>query len=45
MADPSKGVSAIPLKVKFKVSKVKIYIDSPSVSGWNEIDAIGLRLE
>jgi hypothetical protein len=29
--------------VKFKTKRVKVYIDSPSVAGWNEIDAVGLR--
>ena len=37
------GVSEIPVKVAFKTNRVKIYIDSPSVPGWNEIDAVGLR--
>jgi hypothetical protein len=47
-ADPTaagtdKGVSEIPVKVNFKVARVKIYLDSRSVAGWNEIDAVGLR--
>jgi small-conductance mechanosensitive channel len=25
------------------VQKIKLYLDSPAVPGWNEIDAIGLR--
>jgi hypothetical protein len=37
------GVSEIPVKVNFKTNRVKIYLDSPSVPGWNEIDAVGLR--
>ncbi len=37
------GVSEIPVKAAFKTNRVKIYIDSPSVPGWNEIDAVGLR--
>ncbi len=39
-----KGVSEIPVKVTFKTKRVKIYVDSPGVPGWNEIDAVGLRV-
>lgn len=38
-----KGIAAIPVKVEYKVKRVKIYLDSPAVQGWNEIDAVGLR--
>ena len=46
-ADPTKpgsvrGVSSIPVAVNFKTSRVKIYLDSPKVPGWNEIDTVGL---
>lgn len=41
--DKDKGISVILVKTKFKVNKVKIYIDSPKVPGWNEIDAVGIR--
>ncbi len=41
--DAGLGVSEIPVKVSFKTNRVKIYLDSPSVPGWNEIDAVGLR--
>jgi len=37
------GISVIPVEVKFKTKRVKIYVDSPSVPGWNEIDAVGIR--
>jgi hypothetical protein len=37
------GISEIPLKVDFKTTRVKLYIDSKNVKGWNEIDAVGLR--
>lgn len=48
--DPSKpgsgsGVSLISFKIDFKdlqVSRVKIYLQSTKVRGWNEIDAVGL---
>ncbi len=39
----AKGISVIPVKVKFKTKRIKIYLDSPAVPGWNEIDAVGLR--
>jgi hypothetical protein len=41
--DAGMGVSEIPVKAAFKTNRVKIYIDSPNVPGWNEIDAVGLR--
>ena len=37
-----RGVSTIPIRAGFKTSKVKIYINSPQVPGWNEIDAVQL---
>lgn len=36
------GVSEIPIEVDFATQRVKIYLDSKNVSGWNEIDAVGL---
>ncbi len=42
-ADEAMGVSLIPVKVDFKVNRVKIYINSKDVPNWNEIDAVGLR--
>jgi hypothetical protein len=39
----ARGVSIIPIKTDFPVNKVKLYLDSPAVPGWNEIDAVGLR--
>lgn len=46
-ADPTpagqeKGVSVIPVHPAFDVSRIRIYLDSPKVPGWNEIDAVGL---
>ncbi|HEV8379821.1 MAG TPA: hypothetical protein VGP99_13295 [Tepidisphaeraceae bacterium] len=38
----SRGVSSVPVSVNFKTSRVKIYLDSPRVQGWNEIDTVGL---
>lgn len=38
-----KGVSIIPLQLKKqKINRVRIYLNSPAVQGWNEIDAVGL---
>ena len=37
------GVSEIPVKVDFKMARVKLYVESTKVPGWNEIDAVGLR--
>lgn len=42
-AGSERGVSVIPLKVKkLKIQRVKLFINSPAVSGYNEIDAVGL---
>jgi hypothetical protein len=42
-AGSGKGISKIACKkVKFLTNRIKIYIDSPAVVGWNEIDAVGL---
>jgi hypothetical protein len=38
-----RGVSVIPVAVPFNTRAVKIYIDSRTVPGWNEVDAVGLR--
>jgi len=42
-ADNEQGVSEIPVKADFKTNRIKLYIDSKSVPGWNEIDAVGIR--
>ena len=47
-ADPTpvgagRGVSEIPIDVKFKVQRAKIHLDSTLVAGFNEIDAVGLK--
>lgn len=41
--DSERGVSEIPVKANFKTNRIKIYLASKSVPGWNEIDAVGLR--
>ncbi len=38
-----KGVSKIAVDVPFKTNRIKLYLDSKAVPGWNEIDAVGLR--
>ncbi len=42
-ADEARGVSVVPIKVDFKVNRVKIYLKSTEIAGWNEIDAVGLK--
>jgi hypothetical protein len=37
-----KGISVIGFKVPVKTERVRIHIDSPRLSGWNEFDAVGL---
>ncbi len=41
--DTDMGTSEIPVKANFKTNRIKLYLDSPSVPGWNEIDAVGIR--
>ena len=41
--DVPKGISVIPVEIGFPTSKIKIYLDSPAVPGWNEIDAVAMR--
>lgn len=37
------GVSEVAVKPNFKTNRVKIYLASKDVAGWNEIDAVGLK--
>jgi hypothetical protein len=37
------GVSRIPISASFKTGRIKLYIDSPAVPGYNEIDAVGIE--
>jgi hypothetical protein len=40
---PSDGLKlSLPVKIPFQVNRIKITLDSVSVPGWNEIDAVGL---
>lgn len=38
------GVSVFPVKVDFPFRKLKLYINSDEVPGYNEVDAVGLRM-
>jgi beta-lactamase regulating signal transducer with metallopeptidase domain len=38
-----RGISIIPTDVEFMSNRIKVYIDSPAVLGWNEIDAVGIH--
>lgn len=40
-----RGVSKIPIALGADVQKFKLYIDSPAVRGWNEIDAVAAEDE
>ncbi|MHC4982169.1 MAG: hypothetical protein ACYTF6_03245 [Planctomycetota bacterium] len=40
--DRDKGISVIPFQTEYKIDRLRIYLDSPKVNGWNEIDAVGL---
>lgn len=41
--DQPRGVSVYPIEPAAPIKKLKVYIDSASVPGWNEIDAVGMR--
>jgi hypothetical protein len=38
-----RGVSEIAVKTYFKTNRIKLYLNSKDVPGYNEIDAVGLR--
>jgi hypothetical protein len=37
------GVSRLPVAAGIRTGRIKVYINSPAVPGWNEIDAVGLE--
>lgn len=39
----ARGVSTIPVTMNIQTTQIKVFLDSPNVPGWNEIDAVGLR--
>ena len=41
--DVEMGTSEVPVKADFKTNRIRIYIASKDVPGWNEIDAVGVR--
>ncbi len=41
--DKDQGVSIVPCKGSFKTNRIKIFLKSTAVPGWNEIDAVGVR--
>ncbi|MCC6796239.1 MAG: M48 family metalloprotease [Candidatus Hydrogenedentes bacterium] len=40
--DTPLNVTEVPLPVGTKTQRIKLYLDSPAVKGWNEIDAVAL---
>lgn len=41
-AGAEKGISVIAVHPPAVLNRIRIYLDSPKVPGWNEIDAVGL---
>ena len=45
--DPSAGkdigISVLEVKKPLYSARIKLYLDSPNVPGWNEIDAVGIK--
>lgn len=41
-AGKEKGISVIAIHPDFDLSRIRVYLNSPRVAGWNEIDAVGL---
>ena len=39
----SMGTAKLPVTVGFSTKMVKVYLHSKAVTGWNEIDAVGIR--
>lgn len=37
------GVSKIEVRADFKLTRIKLILDSKNVAGWNEIDAVGIH--
>lgn len=40
--DAQRGVSRIDIETVHRTKRIRIYLDSPRVAGWNEIDAVGM---
>ena len=41
-AGAASGISRLPVSANIATNRIKLYIDSQNVQGWNEIDAVGL---
>jgi hypothetical protein len=41
-AGSTSGVSRLPTYSGIKTNRIKLYLDSPAVPGWHEIDAVGI---
>lgn len=41
-AGREKGIAVIAVQPEFDLTRIRVYVDSPKVPGWNEIDAVGL---
>lgn len=37
------GIAKIPVEPVMPVKKIRLYLDSENVAGWNEIDAVGIK--
>ncbi len=37
------GIAKLPITSSPRTDRIRIYLDSPKVRGWNEIDAVGMR--
>lgn len=42
-ASEESGISKIAISTTFETKRVKLYLDSMAVPGWNEVDAVGLQ--
>ncbi len=42
--EAGRGISNFPVDVDFRIVRVRVDLKSMAVPGWNEIDAVGLRL-
>lgn len=42
-SDKAGGITEVPVNPGFKTNRVKLYLASKAVPGWNEIDAVGLQ--
>ncbi len=43
VAENGQGVAVLKIEPKQPIRRIKLYLDSKSIPGWNEIDAVGLE--